>query len=164
MSKRLQKTETPFYFKLLTMGCLLLLIITWILAIQAFPSLPSTIPSHFNAKGEVDGYSSKATIFLLPAVGTFTLSILLLVGPVKARFSSFPTSMYTVQLNPLTEARLLKVIAFLTALLFLIIEILIIQAAKTGQSPKDFYWVFILVGILVIYPFIEMALDKKKKV
>jgi archaellum biogenesis protein FlaJ (TadC family) len=71
--------------------------------------------------------------------------------------------MYTVQLNPLTEARLLKVIAFLTALLFLIIELLIIQAAKTGQSPNDFYWVFILVGILVIYPFIEMALDKKKK-
>lgn len=112
MSKRLQKTETPFYFKLLTMGCLILLIITWILAIQAFPSLPSTIPSHFNAKGEVNGYSSKATIFLLPAVGTFTLSILLLAGPFKARFSKFSTTMYTVQLNPVTEARLLKVIAF----------------------------------------------------
>ena len=164
MGKQLQKQETPFYFKLLTMGCLVLLIITWVLAIQVFPSLPSTIPSHFNAKGEVDGYSSRATIFLLPAVGTFTLSVLLLAGPLKARFSNFSTTMYTVQLNPITEARLLKVIAFLTALLFLIIEILIIKAAKTGQSPKDFYWVFILVGILVIYPFIEIALDKKKKV
>jgi uncharacterized membrane protein len=163
MSKRLKKEEKPFYFKVLTVGCLLLLLANWILAIVAYPSLPDTIPSHFNARGEVDGYSSSATLFLLPAVATFSLVILLLVGPLKSKFSNLSTSFYSVSLQPMTEARLLRVIAFLTAILFLIIETFLIQAAKTGQSPSQFYWVFILTGILVIYPFIEMALDKKKK-
>lgn len=163
MSKRLKNEEKPFYFKVLTVGCLLLLLANWILAIVAYPSLPDTIPSHFNARGEVDGYSSRATLFLLPAVATFSLLILLLVGPLKSKFSNLSTTVYSVPLQPMTEARLLKVIAFLTAILFFVIETLIIQTAKTGQPPSHFYWVFILAGILVIYPFIEMALDKKRK-
>jgi uncharacterized membrane protein len=163
MSKLLKNEEKPFYFKVLTVGCLLLLLANWILAIVAYPSLPATIPSHFNARGEVDGYSSRATLFLLPAVATFSLLILLLVGPLKSKFSNLSTTVYSFPLQPMTEARLLKVVAFLTAILFLIIEVFLIQSAKTGKSPRHFYWVFILAGILVIYPFVEMALDKKKK-
>lgn len=34
-----------------------------------FSALPDPVPSHFNASGEVDAYSSKWTIFILPAIG-----------------------------------------------------------------------------------------------
>ena len=47
-----------------------LLIGTWILAILSFPDLPESIPTHFNAAGEADGFGEKTNIFVLPIVGT----------------------------------------------------------------------------------------------
>ena len=43
-----------------------------LLALPAYyyPSLPETIPRHFDAAGQPDAYSSKAVIWVLPAVGT----------------------------------------------------------------------------------------------
>ena len=46
---------------------ILILLIAY--AIISYTELPDSIPSHFNAKGEVDGYSEKITIWLLPAIG-----------------------------------------------------------------------------------------------
>jgi uncharacterized membrane protein len=143
-----REPEKPFYFTVLTAASIILLLSNWILAIIEYPSLPSVIPSHFNSIGAVDGYSNKVTVFLLPSIASFTLLILLLVG---------------VRLSPLTEARLLKVISFMTALLFLLIQFFLLYSAKTGHTPKHFYLVFILSGIMVIYPFIEMIVDRNKK-
>ncbi len=47
---------------------LLILLITY--AVISYSELPDTIPSHFNAKGEVDGYSEKSMIWSLPAIST----------------------------------------------------------------------------------------------
>lgn len=143
-----REPEKPYYFTILTVASIILLLTNWILAIIEYPSLPSVIPSHFNSIGTVDGYSNKVTVFLLPSIASFTLLILLLVG---------------VRLNPMREARILKVIGFLTALLFLLIEVFLLYAAKTGHTPQHFYLVFILSGIMVVYPFIEMTADRKKK-
>lgn len=33
-----------------------------------YPSLPKTVPTHFNASGEADDWGSKSTIFLAPAI------------------------------------------------------------------------------------------------
>ncbi|WP_290792803.1 DUF1648 domain-containing protein [Flavihumibacter sp. UBA7668] len=143
-----REPEKPLYFTILTVASIILLLANWILAIIEYPSLPSVIPSHFNSIGTVDGYSNKVTVFLLPSVASFTLLILLLVAG---------------QLNPMREARILKVIGFLTALLFLLIEVFLLYAAKTGHTPQHFYLVFMLSGIMVIYPFIEMIVDRKRQ-
>lgn len=37
--------------------------------IEFWPSLPDTIPSHFNAWGRPDGYSGKGSLIFLPAAG-----------------------------------------------------------------------------------------------
>ena len=34
-----------------------------------FPSLPAQIPMHYNAAGEIDGYGSRLTLLLMPAIG-----------------------------------------------------------------------------------------------
>ncbi|KYP16045.1 DUF1648 domain-containing protein [Flavihumibacter sp. CACIAM 22H1] len=154
--------EKPVYFTILTAASIILLLTNWILALIEYPQLPDTIPSHFNAKGVVDGYSNKATVFLLPAVASFTLAILLMTGPLNTRFRSVSFSR-SVQLSPLTEARIVKVISVLCALLFLVIEVFMIYSAKNGSSPAEFYLVFILTGIIVVYPFVEMVLDKRKR-
>jgi uncharacterized membrane protein len=46
------------------------LILMWYLVLFKYSALPDNIPTHFNLKGEVDAYSSKASVFLLPVVGT----------------------------------------------------------------------------------------------
>jgi len=49
-------------------------------AAYVYPSLPSTIPTHFNIRGEADGFGGKDSIFLGPgimsAVGLFTFFLL----------------------------------------------------------------------------------------
>jgi len=34
-----------------------------------YPRLPATIPTHFNVAGQVDGWGSKQTLFMMPALG-----------------------------------------------------------------------------------------------
>ncbi len=53
---------------------LLILLIAY--AVISYSELPDVIPSHFNAKGEVDGYSEKIMLWLLPALGDVLMKIL----------------------------------------------------------------------------------------
>ncbi len=46
----------------------LLILAPLVYASFLYPSLPDTIPIHFNAKGEADGWGSKESIFLAPAI------------------------------------------------------------------------------------------------
>lgn len=59
---------------------LVLLAIPFGYAAYVYPSLPNSIPTHFNMKGEADGFGGKDTIFLGPgimsAVGLFTFFLL----------------------------------------------------------------------------------------
>jgi len=59
---------------------LILLAIPFGYAAYVYPSLPSTIPTHFNISGEADGFGGKDTIFLGPGimsvVGLFTFFLL----------------------------------------------------------------------------------------
>ncbi len=50
--------------------CLITLIVLWTGTMAGFPKLPEQIPSHFNAAGQVDAYSEKTSIFILPIIAT----------------------------------------------------------------------------------------------
>jgi uncharacterized membrane protein len=59
---------------------LVLLAIPFAYAAYIYPSLPETIPTHFNMKGEADGFGERSSIFLGPSilsgVGLFTFLLL----------------------------------------------------------------------------------------
>ncbi|MEN9697101.1 MAG: hypothetical protein RLZ56_522 [Bacteroidota bacterium] len=59
---------------------LIMLAIPVAYAAYIYPSLPNTIPTHFNMKGEADGFGERSSIFLGPAilsgVGLFTFFLL----------------------------------------------------------------------------------------
>ena len=59
---------------------LVILAIPFAYAAYIYPSLPQTIPTHFNIKGEADGFGERSTIFLGPGilsgVGLFTFLLL----------------------------------------------------------------------------------------
>ncbi|MBZ5855513.1 DUF1648 domain-containing protein [Flavihumibacter profundi] len=47
-----------------------LLVVLWALTLFTYVKLPETIPIHFNASGKADNFGSKATLLLLPFLGT----------------------------------------------------------------------------------------------
>lgn len=53
-----------------TLGWLLLAAL-WGFVIVYYPTLPETIPTHFNASGQADGFGNKTSVFFMP--GIFTL-------------------------------------------------------------------------------------------
>jgi uncharacterized membrane protein len=55
---------------------ILFILVNCIFVVISYESLPETIPSHFNFKGEVDGYGNKSTI-LIPLVIQIGVSLLL---------------------------------------------------------------------------------------
>jgi uncharacterized membrane protein len=44
-----------------------LVVVAWGASAWLYPGLPARIPTHWNFRGEIEGYGSKATTFLLPA-------------------------------------------------------------------------------------------------
>ena len=54
-------------------------------AFYLYPSLPNTIPTHFNLEGKADGWGSKDSIFLLPSIlGFVSLMSYLLLSNLKS--------------------------------------------------------------------------------
>ena len=58
--------------ELLSITCILLM---WIYLIVEYPKLPDTIASHFNAKGEADGYSNKVYLWFVPLIYQYLVYI-----------------------------------------------------------------------------------------
>jgi uncharacterized membrane protein len=73
---------------------LLLVLCTFIIAWYVYPILPNKIPSHWNAAGQVDSYSQKASIFVLPIIFLVVL-ILLFVLPILEVFRDNMLKIYT---------------------------------------------------------------------
>ena len=48
--------------------CIFVIICTWAYVGYAWMKLPAEIPTHFDVSGNIDGYGSKAVIFLLPVM------------------------------------------------------------------------------------------------
>ena len=54
---------------------------TLIFVVVKYPSLPDTLPSHFNARGEIDGWSGKASAAFFPSIVGFLM--LAIMGPIQ---------------------------------------------------------------------------------
>ena len=48
-----------------------------IFVIVKYPSLPDTLPSHFNARGEIDGWSAKAAAAFFPPIVGFIMLVII---------------------------------------------------------------------------------------
>ena len=70
---KFQTTKTDWFLEAIG---LLGIIFTVVLVISSYNDLPETIPRHFNAKGQPDGFSGKSILFTLPAVTIVTYLIM----------------------------------------------------------------------------------------
>ena len=53
--------------------CLIIFVVSVFTVALVYRSLPQQIPSHFDFRGNIDGYSSKGSVWIMPAVMLFTL-------------------------------------------------------------------------------------------
>ena len=72
---------------------LFLILVSLILSIYFYPSMPDKMASHWNSSGEVDGFMSKNfVLFLFPVISLF-IGLLLMyiprIDPLKQNFKSF---------------------------------------------------------------------------
>ena len=66
---RIKLTLSPLDKKLELLGKLFLVLL-WSLTVFTFVKLPTTIPTHFNASGQADGYGDKLSLIILPFIAT----------------------------------------------------------------------------------------------
>ena len=76
-----------------TVIVLVIILISFIIAIYLYPQMPDKMASHWNAKGNVDGYMSKFWgLFLMPlvSIGLFLLFLLIpKIDPLKQNIEKF---------------------------------------------------------------------------
>lgn len=70
---KIQPTKTDWTLEVIG---LLGIIFTVVIIIISYNDLPDSIPRHFNASGQPDGFSGKSILFVLPAVTLVTYSIM----------------------------------------------------------------------------------------
>jgi len=84
-------------------------------ALYQYPRLPQIIPSHFNAEGVADDYSSKSSFWMLPVVAGFIYALLTIVALIPHQLN------YAVKITPanaLKQYRLaMRLVRYLKAFL-----------------------------------------------
>ena len=154
------KTRPPkkFWDKILESIAIMGLLIGIYLAIQAWSNLPTTIPIHFDAAGNADGFGPKGMIWLLPAIGVVMVPAMLFLR----RFPWLSNVRFEItEENAAYQygliVRLLSLLACFVSLLFLLLVYDTLTIAFGGSSLLG--WLFMpifLTGIMgpIIWYFI----------
>ena len=79
--------------KLIRLGIIAGLLVTFIITIAMYPSMPDQVPSHWNAAGQVNGYMSKFWgLFLVPFIMAGFVAMLMVIpriDPKKRNYDKF---------------------------------------------------------------------------
>ena len=80
---------------------IILIIVAFAIGLQMYPSLPDQVPTHWNAQGEIDGWSSKNFfVFFSPllALGIYLLMTLVpLLDPFRKKYKDFEMAYYWIK-------------------------------------------------------------------
>jgi len=134
----------------------------WVLTSISYSSLPETIPTHFNATGDADGFGGKASILGLPVIAS-----LLFIGLTALNRSphifNYPTAI--TKDNALRQytlaTRMLRYLKLVLVLVFGSIEFMTIQNA-TGKAAGLGAWFLPLTLVLIFIPLIYFLVNSFK--
>jgi uncharacterized membrane protein len=131
------------------------------MSINAYSTLPDRIPVHFNWDGTPDRWDNKSIMnfFMLPGLATLISAFMLIISryphlynfPQKEEVKTWPPEfrkpVYAI-LN-----RMMYFIGFAISVLFLFIQIQVIQGAKSQNfTPSNLWPMWILVAGIVLLP------------
>lgn len=139
-----------------------LLILMIVYAIISYSELPDTIPSHFNAKGEVDGYSDKSMLWLLPGLGVILFFGLYIMN----KYPHIHNYMVNItEENALKNYRLsTRIVRFTNLFVMIIFGIILysmIASAKNNNSVMGNWILPFIIGFSVLLPIAIFIYQKK---
>ena len=138
----------------------------WILTLFAFFKMPDTVPTHFNALGQADGYGNKGTIFILPVIATNLFIVLTLLNryPHILNYSTKITEANAVQQYTIAT-RMLRFLKLAVVIIFtaIVSGTFLTSVHKTHGLGSWFLPIFeVIIFAPTIYAIIA-SLNKKKQ-
>ena len=141
----------------------LILLALWTLTITNYSSLPDTIPIHFNATGQADGFGNKVSIIALPVIASVLFIGLTVLNryPHSFNYPSAITEDNALRLYTLAT-RMLRYLKLVLVLVFGGIEFMTIQNA-TGKTAGLGVWFLPLTLVLIFLPLIYFLIKSVQK-
>jgi uncharacterized membrane protein len=155
----LPTTKMERIFQSLSIVCILMAVIY---IASVWSSLPNTVPTHFNAAGEPDGWGGKESIWFLPVLSTFLFILFFFLSKVP-HLHNYPMEITEENAEKMYRAskKLLAVIGFEVCFF------LAIAAGGTVQSAfgKDgLGWWYVPLLLIVLFSTIFFHLYKLTKI
>ena len=141
----------------------IILLALWALTITHYSTLPDTIPTHFNAAGEADGFGSKASIIGLPFIATLLFIGLTVLNryPHIFNYPSPVTQDNALRLYTLAT-RMLRYLKLILVVVFGGIGFMTVQHA-TGKAAGLGVWFLPLTLVLTFIPLIYFVVKSVQK-
>ena len=109
------------------------------LSLWAYPQLPERMPTHWNVRGEVDGWSGRWAVFMQPAMALVLMVLLPLLRKIDPRRENY------ARFEPTFWLLINLVVGFL-----LIVHVMMIGSALGWPLPPTDVVVMMAVGVLLI--------------
>ncbi len=129
------KIELTTFDKILEILGWIFIIALWSIPIISYNQLSDIIPTHFNLKGEVDGYGEKWTIFLVASIATILFLAMSYLNKFPHRFNYLTVITKDNALRQYTIAT--RVIRFLKLLMLAIFLLTTYQTIKQSNKNTD---------------------------
>ena len=148
--------------KLLEIVGWLLLLLIWGLTITNYANLPKTIPTHYNAAGQADGFGGKAFILTLPLLATILFIGLTLLNKFPQVFN-YPTTI--TQNNAFKQyTNATRLIRYLKLVIVIIFGLITFKTIQHTNGAADGLGVSLLplTLVLIFIPLIVFVIKSLK--
>jgi uncharacterized membrane protein len=127
------------------------LLVIWVFTIVNYTNLPDTIPTHFNAMGEADGFGGKASVLTLPIIATILFVGIALLNKYPHIFN-YPTKITkeNAQRQYTIATRWIRYLNLVTVLIIGYIAFTTIQGAKGEADGLGVWFLPLSLGIVFI--------------
>ena len=129
----------------------LCIVAMWGLTIMNYSTLPDTIPTHYNAAGQADGFGAKANLLTLPLIATILFIGLTILNRFPHVFN-YPASITSENvLQQYTNAtRLIRYLKLIVAVIFGLIAYRTIQNANGQAEGLGIWFLPLILGAIFI--------------
>jgi len=142
------KPELTSADRLLEIAGWLALAFIWVITLFHYRNLPEIIPSHFNAAGQADGFGPKASIFILPVLGTILFIGLTILNQFPQVFN------YPVKITPENAAKqyamAARMLRFLKLSILVIFSIVVWLSSYAAIHQTNSIGIWLLPAMMII--------------
>lgn len=140
------------------------LLFIWVFTIISYSRLPEIIPTHFDIKGQVNGYGSKITIWIVPAILAVIVAGISTLNKYPHIFNYLkPITPGNAQKQYVLATRMLRYLKLAVVVIFGLITVSTVSTANTQKAGIGI-WVLPVSLIFIFVPIIIYFYEANKKV